>query len=307
MAVPNVPFYMSQANQEFLGTPVGYISATMGAAGVSIPGLVSQLAGKSAITGAPYILTVSKSTDLYLEEYAGYTTLPEGEGLNPFGALTPNTIDGILVGTLYEYNNAGSYTVSYYNGLAELPSVRIYDVRTGAIYFGSKFYGVGAWVLNGVPTPAFSAWHDAFNLYGEGYQNELLIEIGDIFIVKPPSNIIQAQGGPASYYLISGYPNAEPYYNTQIENGVYTILASVAESSSFEYRITVLNSVNAYVDYQYIADGDPFEVRPDIPRGINITSLDGITVGTATFTLELLDSVSQEVKHSYTITLESAP
>lgn len=47
-AVPNVPFYLSQANQEFLGAPVGSASATMGAAGVTVPGYVSALGGLSS-------------------------------------------------------------------------------------------------------------------------------------------------------------------------------------------------------------------------------------------------------------------
>lgn len=47
-AVPNVPFYMSQANQEFLGTPVGNISTSMYGAGVPVPGLVSALGGRAS-------------------------------------------------------------------------------------------------------------------------------------------------------------------------------------------------------------------------------------------------------------------
>lgn len=47
-AVPDVPFYMSDALQEFMGAATGNISEAMLAAEVAVPGLVSQLGGMSA-------------------------------------------------------------------------------------------------------------------------------------------------------------------------------------------------------------------------------------------------------------------
>lgn len=104
MAVPNVPFYMSQANQEFLGTPVGNISDTMRAAGVPIPGNVSSLGGKSSST---HSLTVGYISGTENYEYGipyHYYGFTDGSvyydydyspGANPpVGELTPRTIPG---------------------------------------------------------------------------------------------------------------------------------------------------------------------------------------------------------------------
>ena len=53
MAVPNVPFWLSQANTEFAGN--GWASNIMSKAGLAVPGWASSLAGKSAVTvvGSP--------------------------------------------------------------------------------------------------------------------------------------------------------------------------------------------------------------------------------------------------------------
>ena len=47
MAVPNVPFYLSQANTEFSAN--GWASNIMGKAGVAVPGWCSQLAGMASL------------------------------------------------------------------------------------------------------------------------------------------------------------------------------------------------------------------------------------------------------------------
>ena len=47
MAVPNVPFWLSQANTEFAGN--GWASNIMSKAGLAVPGWASSLAGKSAV------------------------------------------------------------------------------------------------------------------------------------------------------------------------------------------------------------------------------------------------------------------
>ena len=44
MAVPNVPFWLSQANTEFAGN--GWASNIMSKAGLAVPGWASSLAGK---------------------------------------------------------------------------------------------------------------------------------------------------------------------------------------------------------------------------------------------------------------------
>ena len=47
MAVPNVPFWLSQANTEFQAN--GWASNIMGKAGVAVPGWCSQLAGMASL------------------------------------------------------------------------------------------------------------------------------------------------------------------------------------------------------------------------------------------------------------------
>lgn len=47
MAVPNVPFWLSQANTEFQAN--GWASNIMGGAGVAVPGWCSQLAGMASL------------------------------------------------------------------------------------------------------------------------------------------------------------------------------------------------------------------------------------------------------------------
>lgn len=47
MAVPNVPFYLSQANTEFAGN--GWGSNILSKAGVAVPGWCSQLAGMASL------------------------------------------------------------------------------------------------------------------------------------------------------------------------------------------------------------------------------------------------------------------
>lgn len=48
MAVPNAPFWLSQANTEFSAN--GWGSNILSKAGVAVPGWCSQLAGMSAFT-----------------------------------------------------------------------------------------------------------------------------------------------------------------------------------------------------------------------------------------------------------------
>lgn len=60
MAVPNIPFYLSQANTEFPGN--GRASQIMSNAGLGATGLVSRLAGKSNIVfvkGPPTLIRTS--------------------------------------------------------------------------------------------------------------------------------------------------------------------------------------------------------------------------------------------------------
>lgn len=87
-AVPPLPFKMSQANQEFLGTTAGWSSATLSAAGLSIPGYVSRLAGKSAgyQFGIGYKLDNSDPSDVYTYYgwYPGYN----------IGSMSPTAISG---------------------------------------------------------------------------------------------------------------------------------------------------------------------------------------------------------------------
>lgn len=310
-SIPQIPFYMSQANQEFLGTPVGSISATMTAAsaiGVTIPGLVSQFAGKSNIEGTLHILTLGKHPD---QEYVGFS-----RNTPSYGYLNPAEIGGGgYAEDLYEsLAPDGTYKIKYDSMDDWLPDARIYDVRTGAINFcvditGTPAYGVN-WIVNAVPDPTFSAWHDAYNTYGAGYKNELIIENGLTFIVRTPSSVIQAQGEEASYLLTEGFPVVDPYYYafiSQAENGVYTLLAC-DRGDAFRYKFTLMSSVNATVTYQSITDGTVFNMNAGDLKGIKVVSLDGVTTGTATFAFELVaTNDTSQVLHSYSIVLESTP
>ena len=50
MAVPNLPFYMTAANMEFVKTASGWCSATLAAANIPKPRWLSELAGRSSST-----------------------------------------------------------------------------------------------------------------------------------------------------------------------------------------------------------------------------------------------------------------
>lgn len=99
-AVPDVPFYMSEALQEFMGAATGNISEAMLAAEVAVPGLVSQLGGLSASTGA-FTITVGSAegdtspSDTFWRAYGFNDGSNSHSGYgdpNPFGVLDPLTI-----------------------------------------------------------------------------------------------------------------------------------------------------------------------------------------------------------------------
>ena len=89
MAVPNVPFWLSQANTEFAGN--GWASNIMGKAGVAVPGWCSQLAGMAS-----------------LKKIASIQSVVTGNNAQPFAtfsynASTRKTIYTYLDGTIAKY------------------------------------------------------------------------------------------------------------------------------------------------------------------------------------------------------------
>lgn len=134
MTVPNIPFYLSQANQEFLGTPVGYASVTMSTAGVAVPGLVSQLAGLSAgpVPTAVLSLYVGKSAFDYEYQVSGY-----GYGTYygaPYGDLNPKVVENITFSVMHADANinedgTGVWGADYlYWQVVDDGNINIYDM-----------------------------------------------------------------------------------------------------------------------------------------------------------------------------------
>ena len=60
MAVPNVPFWLSQANTEFAGN--GWASNILSKAGIPAPRNLSALAGKSAQFNSISLSTLARTT-----------------------------------------------------------------------------------------------------------------------------------------------------------------------------------------------------------------------------------------------------
>lgn len=100
MAVPNVPFWLSQANTEFQAN--GRASNIMWKAGVAVPGWCSQLAGKSAFVPTN-TLTVGVSVN---NNSWGWNPV----AATPYGAFSPVTTGSVT--WAYFYVNFGSMALS---------------------------------------------------------------------------------------------------------------------------------------------------------------------------------------------------
>lgn len=109
MAVPNAPFWLSQANTEFQAN--GWASNIMGKAGVAVPGWCSQLAGKSSAT---HQFTVARSGRGH---WLGYC---DGDGAawtdEVFGNLTPRSWGPFYITSLgcrFDTYNTSFMTLAY--------------------------------------------------------------------------------------------------------------------------------------------------------------------------------------------------
>lgn len=100
MAVPNVPFWLSQANTEFQAN--GWASNIMWKAGVAVPGWCSQLAGRSAFTPTN-TMTVGVSPN---NNQWGWNPVSR----QPFGDFSPVTTGSVT--WHYFYVNVASITLS---------------------------------------------------------------------------------------------------------------------------------------------------------------------------------------------------
>ena len=91
MAVPNVPFYLSQANTEFQAN--GWGSNILSKAGLGSTGLLSQLAGKSAFTPTNTMTVgVSASNNSW-----GWNPV----AATPYGAFSPVTTGAVTWWVFY--------------------------------------------------------------------------------------------------------------------------------------------------------------------------------------------------------------
>ena len=86
MAVPNLPFYMTAANTEFVGTAAGWSSATLAAASLPKPRWLSELAGRSA----------SATLTMVVGNHGAEATYGASPNFNnrAFGSITGGTFDG---------------------------------------------------------------------------------------------------------------------------------------------------------------------------------------------------------------------
>ena len=109
MAVPNVPFYLSQANTEFKAN--GWASNIMGKANVPVPGWCSQLAGKSS---ASHQFTIGRSGNGFWLGYGDGSSVSWSDQVH--GNLSPRSWGPFKVTSLgcrYDTYNTSFMTLAY--------------------------------------------------------------------------------------------------------------------------------------------------------------------------------------------------
>lgn len=145
MAVPNVPFWLSQANTEFQAN--GWASNIMGKAGVAVPGWCSQLAGRSAVTviGTPpgTVHTVKRASCFSIYNGAANTVLQHNNG----GTVqTINLTSGLATHVRFTLQSGGNATPTFNNctngAQVAIPAYNTFawpEVRFGS-WPGSGYY-----------------------------------------------------------------------------------------------------------------------------------------------------------------------
>lgn len=156
MAVPNVPFWLSQANTEFQAN--GWASNIMGKAGVPVPGWCSQLAGKSAYTPT-HTITIAHWSGILTGVPMWGCSILDGTG-----AISPDAFNGYLIwGLNYSDVNAfgnGGVSLTTQGGQQRgvkltipsgnsvvLPALAPSDIGGGSIVYN-----------NGIEAPSTPAW-----------------------------------------------------------------------------------------------------------------------------------------------------
>lgn len=186
-AVPAVPFYMSQANQEFLGTTVGNISASMYAAGVPVPGYVSALAGKASST---HTVTVGFASGA--EDYE-YGCPWQAYGFND-GSRGHDYVAGPVA-----YGGMNPITLN-------IPEASVTQVVNWEL-FDSLFID---WYGEGVYEPEWGYLYTSFGVFGNRYTMTIEFPNGAVHIFKTPSPSTDSW-----YEETSGFANTMRSYNGQ--------------------------------------------------------------------------------------------
>ena len=127
MAVPNVPFWLSQANTEFAGN--GWASNIMSNAGLAIPGMASSLAGKSAQFN--FTLNIGSY-------YNGYRTQVGANDYN--GSVSPDSFDGRVISRLFSSDYSPNEIYLRLSGAAKAYTLTIDGA--GSVGFTSNGGGV---------------------------------------------------------------------------------------------------------------------------------------------------------------------
>lgn len=139
MAVPNAPFWLSQANTEFQAN--GWASNIMGKAGVAVPGWCSQLAGRSAVSviGTPpgTVHNVRLATYFAIYNGASNTIIAHNDGGT---AQTINLTSGRATHVRFTLQTGGNTTPTFNN-------------CSDGVQTAIAEYGTFAW-----PEVRFSSW-----------------------------------------------------------------------------------------------------------------------------------------------------
>lgn len=104
--VPNIPFWMSQANTEATGVGTGWISNSMSIAGKAVPGWVSQMGGWSAWTPT-HTFTIAEQGNPNTHA-CGWENGWSGWGAS--GALNPPSINGMGIISFLDSEYMGAHT-----------------------------------------------------------------------------------------------------------------------------------------------------------------------------------------------------
>ena len=167
MAVPNVPFWLSQANTEFAGN--GWASNIMSKAGLAVPGWASSLAGKSAvIVGNPPGTIHNAKEASYCAVFNDGNTMfvHNNGGSKQTIQLTSKAASHVR----YTLQAGGNYTPQFnYSGNGVLAAIATYD----------SFQ----WPKVNIPTWSASGYYDAL-IKMELFKDGTLLATWNIWLVS---------------------------------------------------------------------------------------------------------------------------